>query len=103
MARRKRFAPLPVSDVDRFAELLKALASSARLRIVNALAGGELTVTEICNLTGLKQSLVSQQLKILRLNGVVESRKKVPHTYYSLSDEHVVEMLNCLSRCHAGR
>ena len=91
--------PLTGSDIERFAEILKALASPARLRIVNILARGERTVTELCERSGLKQSLVSQQLKILRLNKIVSSRKEVPHTYYSLKERNVIRMLNCLSRC----
>jgi DNA-binding transcriptional ArsR family regulator len=91
--------PLERSEIERFAEVLKALASPARLRIVNILARGERTVTELCERSGLKQSLVSQQLKILRLNNIVTSRKVVPHTYYSLREKNVIRMLNCLSRC----
>jgi DNA-binding transcriptional ArsR family regulator len=99
-----RNAPAPrmslaLGDIDRFAEVLKALANPARLRIVNILALGERTVTDLCALSGLKQSLVSQQLKILRLNNIVSSRKEVPHTYYSLREVNVIRMLDCLSRC----
>jgi DNA-binding transcriptional ArsR family regulator len=91
--------PLAGSEIDRFAEVLKALANPARLRIVNILARGERSVTELCELSGLKQSLVSQQLKILRLNNIVSSRKDVPHMYYSLKERNVIRMLNCLSKC----
>jgi DNA-binding transcriptional ArsR family regulator len=94
-----RQEPLASGDIDRFAEVLKALANPARLRIVNILARGERTVTELCERSGLKQSLVSQQLKILRLNNIVSSRKEVPHTYYSLKERNVIRMLTCLSRC----
>jgi DNA-binding transcriptional ArsR family regulator len=87
------------NEIERHAELLKALANPARLRIVNILARGERSVTEICESAGLKQSLVSQQLKILRLNDVVQSRREVPHMYYSLKEQQVVRMLNCLSKC----
>jgi DNA-binding transcriptional ArsR family regulator len=99
MSSENKIEPLAGSDIDRFAEVLKALASPARLRIVNILARGERTVTELCERSGLKQSLVSQQLKILRLNNIVSSRKEVPHTYYSLKERNVIRMLNCLSRC----
>lgn len=91
--------PLPETDIERFTEILKALANPARLRIVNILAGGERTVSELCALSGLKQSLVSQQLKILRLNNIVQFRKEVPRSYYSLRDPHVANVLQCLSRC----
>jgi len=94
---------LPNGDLEEFAELLKALASTARLKLVNTLAGGEYTVTELCKLTGLKQSLVSQQLKILRLNNIVASRKEVPHTYYRLNNDHILEMLGCLRRCRSKK
>ncbi len=99
MAAVNRAEPLAIGDIERFAEVLKALASPARLRIVNILARGERTVSELCELSGLKQSLVSQQLKLLRLNRIVASRKEVPHTYYRLREMNVVRMLDCLSRC----
>jgi DNA-binding transcriptional ArsR family regulator len=95
--------PLPEDDIERFTEILKALANPARLRIVNLLTRGEHSVNELCELSGLKQSLVSQQLKILRLNNIVQYRKKVPHSYYSLKDHNVVSMLHCLSRCGSVR
>lgn len=90
---------LQEGEIERYTELLKALANPARLRIVNILVGGERTVTEICKRSGLKQSLVSQQLKILRLNDIVQCRKEVPHSYYSLKERNVISMLDCLSRC----
>lgn len=93
--------PLPEEGIERFSEILKALANPARLRIVNLLTTGERTVSELCELSGLKQSLVSQQLKILRLNKIVQFRKEVPRSYYSLTDQNVVMMLRCLSRCGA--
>ena len=94
-----RTDPLGGADIDRFAEILKALASPSRLRIVVILTRGESTVTELCERSGLKQSLVSQQLKILRLNNIVSSRKEVPHTYYRLKERNVIRMLDCLGRC----
>ncbi len=94
-------APLAGADIERFAETLKALANPARLRIVNILSRGEKTVSELCELSGLKQSLVSQQLRILRYSSIVQSRKKVPHTFYSLKERNIVRLLDCLSRCGA--
>ena len=95
----KSWEPLLEDDIERFTEILKALANPARLRLVNILSGGEYTVNELCELASLKQSLVSQQLKILRLNNIVQYRKQVPHSYYSLKDRNVASMLQCLSRC----
>jgi ArsR family transcriptional regulator len=95
--------PLPEREIARYAEILKALANPARLRLVSILAGGERAVSELCELSGLKQSLVSQQLKILRLNDIVARRKEVRRSYYSLKEKNVVRILNCLSRCEGVR
>ena len=95
--------PLRESEIERSAEILKALANPARLRLVNLLVGGERTVTELCRLSGLKQSLVSQQLKNLRLNEIVERRKEVSNVYYRLKDVNVITMLDCLNRCGCSR
>ena len=91
--------PLAGADIERFAEVLKALANPARLRIVNILARGERTVSDLCEISGLKQSMVSQQLKILRLGNIVQSRREAPHIYYRLKERNVIRMLDCLSRC----
>ncbi len=94
-------SPLAGADIERFAETLKALGNPARLRLVNILSTGERTVSELCALTGLKQSLVSQQLRILRYSNIVQCRKEVPHIFYSLKERNVIRMLDCLSRCGA--
>jgi DNA-binding transcriptional ArsR family regulator len=94
-------SPLAGADIERFAETLRALGNPARLRIVNILSAGERTVSELCALSGLKQSLVSQQLRILRYSNIVQSRKEVPHIFYSLKERNVIRMLDCLSRCGA--
>jgi len=94
--------PLSETEIDRLSEILKSLANPARLRIVNLLIRGESTVSQICEKTGLKQSLVSQQLKNLRQNNLVQRRRDVPKVYYSLKEKNIVSMLMCLSRCGSG-
>ena len=95
--------PLREDEIEKSAEILKALANPARLQLVNILVGGERTVSQLCEISGLKQSMVSQQLKNLRLNGIVERRKEVSRVYYSLKEMNVVNMLNCLGRCGCSR
>jgi ArsR family transcriptional regulator len=95
--------PLRDDEIEKSAEILKSLANPARLRLVNILVGGERTVSQLCELSGLKQSMVSQQLKNLRLNDIVERRKEVSRVYYRLKEQNVVIMLNCLGRCGCSR
>ena len=97
--RGKNAGALQDSELEHYAELLKALANPARLRLVSILTQGEWTVNDLCRLSGLKQSLVSQQLKILRLNNIVQRRKEVSKSYYSLKEKNVISMLNCLGKC----
>ena len=102
MGKEIKKAPLSETEIDRLSEILKSLGNPARLRIVNLLIRGESTVSEICNKTGLKQSQVSQQLKNLRLNNIVQRRRDVPKVYYSLKEKNIVNMLACLGRCGTG-
>ena len=95
--------PLSDGEIEKSAEILKALANPARLRLVNTLIGGEMTVSQLCDSTGLKQSMVSQQLKNLRLNGIVDRRKEVSRVYYRISEKNVINILNCLGRCDCFR
>ncbi len=48
--------PLREDEIEKSAEILKALANPARLRLVNILVGGERTVSQLCEISGLKQS-----------------------------------------------
>ena len=95
--------PLREDEIEKSAEILKSLANPARLRLVNILVGGEKTVSQLCELSGLKQSMVSQQLKNLRLNNIVARRKEVSRVYYRIKEKNVVNMLNCLGRCGCFR
>jgi len=91
--------PIQDKKIEGCAEILKVLANTGRLKLINILVTGEYTVSELCEKSGLKQSLVSQQLKSLRLNNIVERRKKTPHVYYSLKEKGVINLLHCLNGC----
>jgi DNA-binding transcriptional ArsR family regulator len=93
-----RYAP---GDIERYTDILKALANPARLRLVSILTDGELTVSDLCEISGIKQSLASQQLKILRLSDIVQCRKEVTRSYYSLKNRNVIKILDCLHRCRS--
>jgi ArsR family transcriptional regulator len=65
----------------------RALADVNRLRIVQRLAEGEATVTELIGHVGLSQPLVSHHLKRLRAAGLVESRRVGRETLCTLRPE----------------
>ena len=79
--------------IQEVSQLFKALSDPTRLKILVALSQGELNVSAIVEKIGLEQSAVSHQLKLLRLNHLVKFRKEGKTVFYSLDDEHVVDIL----------
>ena len=81
----------PLSEIK--AELFKALAHPARVRVLEVLADGERSVGEIQPLVGIELSHLSQQLAVLRRAGVVVSRKEGSSVIYAVRDGLVVDLL----------
>jgi ArsR family transcriptional regulator len=74
------------------AERFKALSEPSRLDILHALRGGERTVTDILELTGLGQANASKHLQVLYSSGFVQRRKDGVSTYYKLADADVLRL-----------
>jgi DNA-binding transcriptional ArsR family regulator len=70
----------------------KALADVNRLRMVQRLAAGDATVTELIEHVGLSQPLVSWHLNKLRLAGLVETRRNGRETVCRLRPEAIEEL-----------
>lgn len=67
-------------------DVTKALADGSRLRVLMALADGELCVCQIVELLQLAPSTVSKHMSILRQARLVEGRKDGRWMYYRLPD-----------------
>ena len=80
-------------DFLRLEEIYKLFGSAPRLKILIRLSKGECGVTELCQLAELTQSATSHQLKDLKQCRIVKSRKDGINVYYSLDDNHIVEIL----------
>jgi len=74
---------------DEIAERFKALAEPARLRILNALREGELTVGELVARTGLNQANLSKHLQLLHTLRFVSRRKDGLFVRYTLRNNDV--------------
>jgi ArsR family transcriptional regulator, lead/cadmium/zinc/bismuth-responsive transcriptional repressor len=88
-----RKAALEPELLDRLGELYKVFADATRLRIMGALAVGELCVCDIGAVLGYSQSAVSHQLAVLRSSHLVAYRREGKTVYYRLADDHVVTLL----------
>lgn len=76
------------------AELFRIFGDSTRIRILFALLGRELAVSDIADALGMSQSAISHQLRLLKTNGLVRYRREGKSLIYALSDEHVSKILN---------
>lgn len=74
--------------VDLAAEVFSLLADATRVRIILALCGGELSVTELAERVGKSPTAVSQHLAKLRWSRIVRARQDGNRVFYSLVDEH---------------
>ena len=70
------------------ARRFRVLAEPARLKILNQLMAGELTVTELGEATGLNQANLSKHLQMLRSSGYVKRRKEGLYAHYRIADNH---------------
>ena len=74
------------------AEFCKAMGNTARLQLLHTLRDNPLSVTEICQQTGLPQGTVSRQLTVLRRVGVVVSLRNGSTKIYAIPDHKIVEV-----------
>lgn len=81
--------PMSGAQLALVAEQFKAIAEPARLQILMALRGGEMTVTQLREATGLGQANLSKHLQVLRGANFVGRRRDGPFMYYSVTDADV--------------
>lgn len=71
------------------AELFKVFGDSTRIRILFVLFEAEVCVCDLAQVLNMTQSAISHQLRILKQNKLVKSRREGKSVFYSLADEHV--------------
>lgn len=99
-------AQVPYRETDaktlvRAAEIFRAAGDLPRLRLLDLLRGGEQCVAELAAVTGLKLPTLSQQLRVLRTEDLIVSRRQGSHIFYSLADQHIAGLLDNIL-AHAG-
>lgn len=78
------------------AELLKLMAHPDRLMVLCQLVEGEVGVAQLQQGSSLSQSAFSQQLSVLRNNGLVSVRKESQQVFYSLSDPRIKALITSM-------
>lgn len=76
-------------NLDKLSNLFKVFSDLTRLRILNKLFNGPKSVGDIAQSLGMSQSAISHQLKYLRDNNLVKSKRDGKMNLYSLADDHI--------------
>ncbi|WP_416046720.1 metalloregulator ArsR/SmtB family transcription factor [Cupriavidus basilensis] len=76
--------------------LLKGLANPDRLLLMCQLSQGELSVGELEERLGIRQPTLSQQLAVLRENGLVTTRREGKSIFYSIASQEALAVMGVL-------
>ena len=84
------------SSADEASRLLKVLSNPDRLLLLCQLAQGELRVGELEQLVGIGQPTLSQQLSVLRDEGLVSTRRDGKNIYYQIDSPQALAVMTVL-------
>ena len=76
--------------------VLRVLANEDRLLLLCQLTEGERCVSELEELVGIHQPTLSQQLGVLRNEGLVTTRREGKNIYYQIASPEVLALLQVL-------
>lgn len=89
-------ATLSDDEADVLAQAMAAFTTPSRLKLLYALVGVERTVEALASATGLSATVVSQQLRVLRLLRLASGRRDGRHIRYRLYDDHITDLLGAI-------
>jgi DNA-binding transcriptional ArsR family regulator len=87
---------------ERVSELMKLLANKHRLLVLCQLADGEKSVGQLARLLGVREPAMSQQLAVLRREGLVRPRRDAQTIYYGLARDDVRRLMEFLYATYCG-
>jgi DNA-binding transcriptional ArsR family regulator len=82
--------------------MLKLLGNEDRLMLLCQLAVQEHTVSELEQLTGITQPTLSQQLGVLRREGLVSTRREGKFIWYQLADSRALQLMQLVHQLFCG-
>jgi len=82
---------------------LKLLANEERLLLLCQLSQGESCVSELEEALGIRQPTLSQQLGVLRNDGVITPRREGKKIYYRVASPELLEILAVLYRLYCPK
>jgi len=83
--------------------VLKLLANPERLLLLCQLSQGEMCVSDLEQALDIHQPTLSQQLGVLRNEGVVQTRREGKNIFYSVADPAVLQILALLYKLYCPK
>ncbi len=83
-------------QIEAAASILRVLAHPQRLRMVEILLEGPISVGNLAEEVGLGQAAVSQHLNHMRAHGIVDSIREGRKVFYEVVDPHAIQVIDCI-------
>jgi DNA-binding transcriptional ArsR family regulator len=91
---------LDIDKLEEVASKLRAVAHPMRVAIIQLLdEEKQLNVTQIYTKLKIEQATASHHLNILKSKGVLASRRDGKQTFYSIKEDSIIRIVDCVSRC----
>jgi DNA-binding transcriptional ArsR family regulator len=96
---------IDMETLERVAPIIRNAAHPIRLRVLDYLSqeGQSCTVTQITAAAGVSQAIVSQQLRILKDQGILSARRVGNYVLYDVADRSILHLLDCIRQHHKER
>lgn len=92
---------LQIDKLEQAAGKLRAMAHPMRIAIIDLLnSGNKMSVTDIYKKLKIEQAAASHHLNILKNKGVLVSQRDGKKIFYSLKNNILVEVIDCINRCN---
>lgn len=90
---------VPIEELEKDAEVLKAIAHPVRLCIVMGLIdNGSCNVSNMYSCLGMPQSTVSQHLSKLKSAGIIKGERNGTEIIYSVENEFAKKIISCIGK-----
>lgn len=96
----QKIEKLNLEKLDNAADKLRSLAHPMRVDIIQMLhAHKKMNVTEIYKKLKIEQASASHHLNILKVRGILESRRAGKKTFYSVREDALAKIIECIELC----
>lgn len=89
-------------QAEKVSNIFSCLSSRTRLLIVCFLIDGKKNVSEVIKHIGTTKGNISQHLKLLEDNGIVESEKAGNKVFYSIKDNRVKKIISYVKKLYCA-